>query len=296
MPPSRRCLVGRKYIADRAIIRTREGTMDRTLLLWLASGLVLTVLATGCTTGPQANATAVPTTGPVGTGTSGPTTSAGNMTSITAEGRTYPAYVAAPPGSGLHPGLVLVHSFNGLEPGYKTMCDEIAGDGFVVIAPEWQTYGQQPGDDEVGSIIRSAVAFLRNRSDVDAGRLGLTGFCAGGRYTMLLLPQMREFGAGVAWYGFPYNAGSANCTTPAAHIAELESPMLMIHGSRDQASNITNIYNYTRQLDGADRYFELKVYQGKPHGFMVQNGTLARDDAALDAYSQMISFFRRTLG
>lgn len=176
------------------------------------------------------------------------------------------------------------------------MCDEIAGDGFVVTAPEWQTYGQQPGDDEVGAVIRSAVAFLRNRSDVEPGRLGLTGFCAGGRYTMLFLPQMHEFGAGVAWYGFPFNGGFANVTTPAAHIAELESPMLMIHGSRDQASNITNIYNYTRQLDGADRYFELKVYQGKPHGFMVQNGTLARDDAALDAYSQMISFFRRTLG
>jgi carboxymethylenebutenolidase len=71
--------------------------------------------------------------------------------------------------------------------------------------------------------------------------------------------------------------------------------MLMIHGSRDQASNITDIYNYTRELDVADRYFELKVYQGKPHGFMVQNGTLAADDASRDAYSQMITFFRRTL-
>jgi carboxymethylenebutenolidase len=175
------------------------------------------------------------------------------------------------------------------------MCDEIAGDGFVVVAPEWQTYGQRAGDDEVEAVIRSAVAFLKNRSDVDAGRLGLTGFCAGGRYTMLFLPQMHEFGAGVAWYGFPY-AGPPNNTAPVELVGDLASPMLMIHGSRDQASNITDIYNYTRELDGADRYFELKVYQGKPHGFMVQNRTLARDDASMDAYSQMISFFRRTLG
>ena len=265
-------------------------------LPFLACGLVLAVLTAGCTTTPSTNATTVPTTGPPGTGAGAEIGTAGNMTSVTAEGRAYPAYVAAPATSEKHPALVLMHSFNGLEPGYKTMCDEIANDGFVVIAPEWQTYGQQAGDDEVGAIIRSAVTFLQNRTDVDAGRLGLTGFCAGGRYTMLFLPQMHEFVAGVAWYGFPYNGGFANGTTPAEHIAELESPMLMIHGSRDQASNITDIYNYTRQLDAAGRYFELKVYQGKPHGFMVQNGTLARDDASMDAYSQMISFFRRTLG
>lgn len=72
--------------------------------------------------------------------------------------------------------------------------------------------------------------------------------------------------------------------------------MLIIHGSRDQASTITDIYNYTRQLDAADRYFELKVYQGRPHGFMIQNGTLARNDTAEDACSQMIAFFLLTLG
>ncbi len=254
--------------------------MKSRYLILILCGLILAVLGAGCMTGPQTNATTVPTTGSAGGGAGVPATAAGNTTSLTAEGRTYPAYVAAPAGSGQHPALVLVHSFNGLEPGYRTMSDEIANDGFVVIAPEWQTYGQRAGDDEVEAVIRSAVAYLRNRTDVDAGRLGLTGFCAGGRYTMLFLPQMQEFGAGVAWYGFPYNGGFANGTTPAEHIAELESPMLMIHGSRDQASNITDIYNYTRELDAADKYFELKVYQGKPHGFMVQNGTLARDDAS----------------
>ena len=140
---------------------------------------------------------------------------------------------------------------------------QIAGAGFVVVAPEWQTYGQRAGDDEVESVIRSAVGFLQNRSDVDGARLGLTGFCAGGRYTMLFLPQMSEFGAGVAWYGFPYNGGFANGTTPAEAVADLESPMLMIHGSRDQASNITDIYNYTRQLDAADRYAPVQGLPGQ---------------------------------
>lgn len=46
----------------------------------------------------------------------------------------------------------------------------------------------------------------------------------------------------------------------------------------------------------ADRNFDLKVYQGRPHRFMIQNGTLVRDDTAENTCSQMIALFRRTLG
>jgi carboxymethylenebutenolidase len=122
----------------------------------------------------------------------------GTMTSIVADGRTYPAYIAVPTTPGTHPGLVLIHSFNGLEPGYKEMCDRIASDGFVVIAPAWQTFNQQAGDPEVEAVVRSSIATLRARPDIDPARLGLTGFCAGGRFTMLFLPQMKDFKAGVA--------------------------------------------------------------------------------------------------
>ena len=259
--------------------------MNRSLLpLVIASGLIIAAFVAGCTTGQQGGQTTAPTPVP------------GVSTSITASGKTYPAYLAAPTAAGKHPGLVLVHSFNGLEQGYKDMCDRIAGDGFVVIAPEWQTFSQRAGDPEVEAVIRSAVAVIRARPDVDSSKIGLTGFCAGGRYTMLFLPQVTDFGAGVAWYGFPNSRGYTNNTTPSEHIAELQVPMLMIHGSRDQASPVTDIYNYSRQLDAADKYFELKVYQGKPHGFMIANGSLVREPFAENAYGEMISFFRRTLG
>jgi carboxymethylenebutenolidase len=255
----------------------------------LACTLVAMAFMAGCTntqqTGPAVTAPDVPASGPV----------PGSMTTIMAGGKSYPAYLAAPATLGKHPGLVLIHSFNGLEPGYKVMCDRIAGDGFVVIAPEWQTFSPRAGDPEVESIIRSSVVLLQDRNDVDSARLGLTGFCAGGRYTMLFLPQVKEFKAGVAWYGFPYTGGFTNDTTPASHIAELGSPLLMIHGSRDQASPVRDIYNYSTELDMAGKYFELREYQGRPHGFMIVNGTLNRADYAEDAYSGMIAFFRRKL-
>jgi carboxymethylenebutenolidase len=245
--------------------------------------LILSAFIAGCTSGQQSGQSPITTHVP------------GSVTSILATGKTYPAYIAAPVTPGKHPGLVLLHSFNGLEPGYKEMCNRIAGDGFVVIAPEWQTFNPRAGDAEVEAVIRSSVLALKGRPDVESSKLGLTGFCAGGRYTMLFLPQFKEFRAGVAWYGFPNNGGFTNDTTPASHISELNAPMLMIHGSRDQPSPIADIYNYSTQLDAADKYFELKVYQGKPHGFMIANGSLVRDDVAENAYTEMIRFFQRNL-
>ncbi len=220
----------------------------------------------------------------------------GKTVEITSGGLTYPAYIAAPAGEGKKPAVVLVHSFNGLEPGYRNLIDNFAGEGYVVIAPEWQTFNKTPADEVVGWLIRDSEAYLRTRTDVDITRLGLTGFCAGGRYTMLFLPQMTEFKSGVVWYGFPFSRGFANQSTPVDFIERLNSPMLMIHGSYDQASPVVDIYRYATDLNASGKYFELKVYEGQPHGFMIENGQLSQSFVARDAYGEMVTFFNRTLG
>ncbi len=215
--------------------------------------------------------------------------------SVTNGTTTYPAYVATPIPEGEYPGIVLLHSFNGLEPGYEDLTDRLASEGFVVITPAWQAFNQSPDDAEVEGVVRGSLAYLEGQPRVNESRFGLTGFCAGGRYTMLFLPTIEEFDAGVAFYGFPFSGGFANGTPPADVIDRLEAPMLIIHGSADQASNVSDIYRYAEALDAAGKYFELKVYQGEPHGFLVENGTLQEDFAGRDAYREMATFFNRTL-
>lgn len=215
---------------------------------------------------------------------------------ITSKGQEYPAYSAAPAAEGNYSAIVLIHSFNGFEPGYRDMVDRMAADGFVVVAPQWQTYSRSPPDSEVEALIRNSVSYLEDRGDVDPEKVGLTGFCAGGRYTMLFLPQIEEFKSGVAWYGFPYTGRTEiQPDEPAGQIGQLEDPILIIHGTRDEPSNITDIYRYASELDAADKYFELKVYQGEPHGFMIEEGKLSESFVAQDAYNEMTDFFNRTL-
>jgi len=207
-------------------------------------------------------------------------------------GQAYASYLAAPSEGGPHPAIVLVHSFNGLEEGYRAMTDQLAARGFVTLAVGWQTFEQSPSDATMEQLLRDSIAFLSARDDVDPARIGLTGFCAGGRYTMLFLALIDEFAAGVAWYGFP-NRGD---TTPASVIDQLDAPMLIIHGTADQPSPIGELYGYAEALAGAGKSFEMKVYAGEPHGFMLQGGQLRTDDVGQDALEQMISFFERKLG
>jgi carboxymethylenebutenolidase len=221
----------------------------------------------------------------------------GQMLDISSGGKMYASYLSAAPGPARKPGIVLIHSFNGLEQGYKDMVDRFAADGFVVLAAGWQTFEKSPSDAVVGQLVRDSIAVLKTRSDVDPQRIGLTGFCAGGRYTMLFLPTISDFAAGVAWYGFPNNGGTpAQPVKPVDEIAQLQHPLLIIHGSADQASPIAGIFQYATALQQAGKYFELKVYQGLPHGFMVQGGQLWKTDQANDAYQEMVAFFKRKLG
>ncbi len=194
------------------------------------------------------------------------------------------------------PAIVLIHSFNGLEPGYIALSDRLAEEGYVVLALGWQAHERQPRDATVEQLVRDAVAFLRARSDVDPDRLGLTGFCAGGRYTILLLPLIKEFKAGIAWYGFPYTGGTpVQPTRPADLIEGLSAPILVSHSTEDRPSPIEGISRYTQALAAAGKSFKLKVYEGEPHGFMLQGGQLAQTANARDAYAAMVDFFNRTL-
>lgn len=210
---------------------------------------------------------------------------------VTSGGQDYESYLAAPSAGGPYPGIILIHSFNGLEEGYRTMVDQLAAEGFVVLALGWQTFEQSPSDDAVSQMVQDSIAFLSARDDVNADQIGLTGFCAGGRYTMLFLPQIEGLKAGVAWYGFPARGEPS----PLDLVGNLNAPMLIIHGTADNPSPIADIYNYAAALTEAEKYFELKVYYGEPHGFMLSGGQMRTDDVAHDAFREMADFFTRML-
>jgi carboxymethylenebutenolidase len=226
---------------------------------------------------------------------SGQAAKGGDLT-VTSGGQAYKSYLAAPASATKKPAIILIHSFNGLEQGYKDFTDELAKAGFVTLALGWQDYEKEPSDATIMQLVKDGLATLAKRPDVDLNRVGLTGFCAGGRYTMLLLPQMKAFKSGVAWYGFPYQGGTEKKPSkPADFIKDLSAPMLVLHGTKDMASPIGDIYKYAADLDAAGKNFNLKVYQGEPHGFLLREGKVNDTFASRDARDELIAFFGKTL-
>ncbi|CAM4312086.1 dienelactone hydrolase family protein [Deinococcus marmoris] len=215
---------------------------------------------------------------------------------VTSGGKAYKSYLAAPASATPKAAVILLHSFNGLEQGYKDLVDEMAAAGYVTLALGWQTFEKGPSDATVKALVEDGLKTLAARGDVNMNAVGLTGFCAGGRYTMLLLPQMKAFKSGVAWYGFPDSGGTATQPRPPTDfIGDLTAPMLILHGTRDQPSPVAGIYAYAQKLDAANKNFKLTVYQGAPHGFLLKEGKIADTSDSRDARREMLDYFGDTL-
>lgn len=220
----------------------------------------------------------------------------GSEVMVNSGGKTYKSYLAAPASATPKPAVILLHSFNGMEQGYKDLVDQMAAAGYVTLALGWQTFEKEPTDATVKALVEDGIKLLGTRKDVNMNALGLTGFCAGGRYTMLLLPQIKQFKAGVAWYGFPDQGGTAaKPQAPTAFIDQLSTPMLILHGTKDQPSPIASIYAYANKLDVAGKNFKLSVYQGEPHGFLLKDSLIADTFASRDARRDMLNYFAEWL-
>ena len=176
------------------------------------------------------------------------------------------------------------------------MTDEFAAEGFVVLAIGWQTFRTQPALTRwLSSLCCDSIAYLSARADVDSTRIGLTGFCAGGRYTMLFMPQIDAFGAGVAWYGFP---NSGDPATPADLVDELEAPMLIIHGTArpSQSDSQTSTPMRRRLAQAGAKILSSRYMPMSRTASCLKTADLSRDEVANDAFEEMVTFFRRKLG
>ncbi len=112
---------------------------------------------------------------------------------VLSAGKAYLSYLSAPVGEGVYPGIILIHSFNGLEAGYRTMTDKFAAEGYVVLAVGWQTFERSPDDSVVLELVLESLAYLRGRDDVDAERYRTDRFlCRRAVYHAILTPSQGD--------------------------------------------------------------------------------------------------------
>lgn len=231
------------------------------------------------------------------------------MIDIPVADRTIPAYRAAPSSGDRHPVILVIQEIFGVHEHIKDVCRRLAKLGYLAIAPE--LYARQGDVSKLGTIdeIRTLVATVPDAqvmSDLDASlvwaernggdldRVGITGFCWGGRVTWLYTAHQPKIRAGVAWYG--KLAGETNPLMPAfpVHVASrLQAPVLGLYGGQDQGIPLADVEKMRAALQDAKSVSTIHVYPDAPHAFYADYRPSYRKDAAEDGWRRLQAWFRQ---
>ena len=220
-----------------------------------------------------------------------------------------PAYRAMPATGGPFPVVLVIQEIFGVHEHIKDVCRRLAKEGYMAIAPE--LYARQ-GDvsklsiDEIRPIVAkvpdaqvmsdldAAVAYAKETGRGDINRLGITGFCWGGRITWLYAAHNPDLKAGVAWYGrLVGQASEATPRQPVDVAAELKAPVLGLYGSADQGIPVETVEQMRAACMAAGKTCDIVIYPGAPHAFHADYRPSYRAEPARDGWARMLAWFRK---
>ncbi|MEW5770155.1 MAG: dienelactone hydrolase family protein [Pseudomonadota bacterium] len=238
---------------------------------------------------------------------------AGEIQVPTADGN-MPAYRAQPATGTNFPTLLVVQEIFGVHEYIKDTCRRLAKLGYQAIAPE--LYARQ-GDPRQYTTIPDILAKVVSKvpdsqvmADLDAcaawaaanggdaARLGVTGFCWGGRITWLYAAHNPRVKAGVAWYGRLASKTSELTPRHPLDIADkLNGPVLGLYGGQDTGIPLETVEQMRAALAKADnpasKASTIHVYADAPHAFHADYRESYRKEPAEDGWRRMREWFRQ---
>lgn len=228
--------------------------------------------------------------------------------SISSGDFTVPGYRARPRGKGDAPVLVVVHEIFGVHEWIKGMCRRFAKAGYYAIAPDlFARQGDATREPDFQKLIANIVSKTPDAqvmADIDAtvafagkdggaaSRLGITGFCWGGRIVWLYAAHSAQLDAGVAFYGrMVGDSDPLHPRNPIDVVGELKAPVLGLYGGRDKGIPVSDVDAMRAALKQAARPGKLIVYPEADHGFMADYRPSYNEEAAADAFAKALDWF-----
>jgi carboxymethylenebutenolidase len=209
-------------------------------------------------------------------------------------------YFARPANAtGRLPGVVVIHENRGINPYIEDVARRLALENFVAFAPDALTpLGGYPGDEEKAAALYAkldpakrredmyaAVDFLKSRPE-STGRIGATGFCAGGGMVNLFAVRFPDLAAAAPFYG--------DIPRDPADVAQIKAPLLLHYAALDTRIN-AGWPAFETALKANGVKYQAHIYPNTNHGF--HNDTTPRYDeaAAKLAWSRTVAFFKENL-
>ncbi len=234
---------------------------------------------------------------------------AGDIKIKTADGE-IPGYRAVLNTGSNFPTVIVVQEIFGVHEHIKDVCRRFAKAGYFAVAPElYARQGDVTKMTDIQAIIRDVVAKVPDKqvmSDLDAtvawakgtgkadtSKLGITGFCWGGRIVWLYAAHNPDLDAGVAWYG--RLVGQSSELTPKHPVdlaAEIKAPVLGLYGGADTGIPVDTVEQMKKALTAAGKKHEFVVYPDTPHAFHADYRPSYRKEAAEDGWKRALAWFK----
>ncbi|MDS1142112.1 dienelactone hydrolase family protein [Pusillimonas sp. SM2304] len=225
------------------------------------------------------------------------------------------AYYAAPADQE-HPALVLViQEIFGLHEHIQDVCRRFAREGYMAVAVElYQRQGDASQYSDMQALIKDIVAKVPDEqvlADLDASvewaasqgadatRLGVTGFCWGGRLTWMYAAHQPQCKAAVAWYGkLTAGHGPLQVSNPIDVAPQLHAPVLGLYGAKDASIPMEDVARMQAALkpgSPAAQASRFVVYPESGHAFYADYRPSFNPEDAQDAWGQALGWFKRYL-
>ena len=221
-----------------------------------------------------------------------------------------PGYFARPDGAGPFPIVVVIEEIFGVHEHIKDICRRLAKLGYLAVAPE--LYGRIADLSQMtdaAAIIRDVInkapdgtmlsdldftARWAVANQGDLSRMGVTGFCRGGRDTWFFAAHNPALKAAVAWYGPVVSPTSPIQPQTVEDIApDLKCPLLGLYGGQDNSINEDDVRTAAAKSAAAGKVVELVFYPDAPHGFNADYRPSYRKTDAEDGWSRMLAWFKK---
>lgn len=220
-----------------------------------------------------------------------------------------PAYRAMPQKGTSFPTVLVVQEIFGVHEYIKDVCRRFAKLGYLAVAPE--LFARQGDVSKLSNIeeIRPIVAKVPDAqvmSDLDASaawaaknggdpkRLGITGFCWGGRIVWLYAAHNPKLKAGVAWYGRVVGTtDDLHPKNPIDVVKNIKAPVLGLYGGADSGIPIDTLDQMKAALKAAGNKSEFVVYPDTPHAFHADYRPSYRKEAAEDGWKRLRAWFKK---
>jgi carboxymethylenebutenolidase len=218
-----------------------------------------------------------------------------------------PMYVSAPEGRDPRPAVLVIQGMHGMESFEIHVAERFAEKGYLAASPdlfhrgpacfsfdELNTRRRAMRDPQVIGDVNAAIHYLQQQPYVQAGPMGILGFCMGGRVSYLMAASNPVFGVAADFYGGGVHGGEGGAS-PFELTSNIRCPIIIFDGEEDRHPSPEEVRKTEAELIRHGIVHEVHIFPGVGHAFMSAEGPRRNQQVVDEAWSRLFGWFEKHL-